>query len=100
MHFQHTLLCYYNIPLTLSPLRLQHVPGTAGEAVIQGYNIQSSQEGESNTTCVDTEQCQAAISIGPGQCEVTVQATLLDGYCTPAHITIPPVQVGGTLCTI
>ncbi|CAL8345619.1 unnamed protein product [Lota lota] len=69
-----------------------HVPGSAGEAVIQGYKIQSLQEGEFHTTWADTGQCQAEISIGPGQCEVTVQA--VNEFSIPANITIPPVEAG------
>ncbi|XP_036954638.1 oncostatin-M-specific receptor subunit beta isoform X1 [Acanthopagrus latus] len=68
-----------------------HVSGPAATANIQGYLVQWSQDGQNWTECKDGGQTQAEVSIGPGQCDFSVQAVLRTS-CTvtyTAHITIP-----------
>lgn len=43
----------------------------------------------------DSGQTQAEVSIGPGQCDFTVQAVLHIGSTIPAHITVPQRDDGG-----
>ncbi|XP_026198886.1 oncostatin-M-specific receptor subunit beta [Anabas testudineus] len=68
-----------------------HVPGSATTVAIKGYTVQWSQEGQNRT--VDSGQTQTEISIGPGQCDFTVQAVLDRGLAVPAHLTIPKMDV-------
>ncbi|KAK0142550.1 Leukemia inhibitory factor receptor [Merluccius polli] len=71
-----------------------HMPGSAGRDFLLGYEIQMSQEGEKRTMWADKGQSQAEVSIGPGQCEVTVQAAFHNRSSKPAYIAIPPVGAG------
>ncbi|KAM4615783.1 leukemia inhibitory factor receptor [Polymixia lowei] len=76
-----------------------HVPGLAATAVIQGYMIQWWQGGQNGTMWEDSGQTQAEISIGPGKCNITVQAVLQTflqaGSSVPAHITVPQDRAKG-----
>ncbi|XP_073322066.1 leukemia inhibitory factor receptor [Pagrus major] len=74
-----------------------HVSGSAASTNIQGYLVQWSQEGQNWTERKDGGQTQAEFSIGPGQCDFSVQAVLRTS-CTftfTAHITIPQRDDGG-----
>ncbi|XP_042276180.1 oncostatin-M-specific receptor subunit beta [Thunnus maccoyii] len=66
-----------------------HIVGTAATVNIQGYTIQWLQEGQNRTEWKDSRQTQAEVSIGPEQCDFTVQAVLHTDSSIPAHITIP-----------
>ncbi len=70
----------------------QHVPATVN---IQGYLVQWLQEGQNWTEWKDSGQTQADVSIGPGECDFTVQAVIRVGSSIPAHITIPQRDNGG-----
>ncbi|KAM9360201.1 leukemia inhibitory factor receptor [Symphorus nematophorus] len=72
-----------------------HVPGSAAMVNIQGYTVQWLQGGQNWTK--GTGQTQAEVSIGPEQCDFTVQAILHTGSSIPAHITIPQRDDGENL---
>ncbi|KAM7391310.1 hypothetical protein PAMP_022010 [Pampus punctatissimus] len=66
-----------------------HIFGTAVKVNIQGYTVKWLHEGQNRTELKNSGQTQAEVSIGPGQCDFTVQAVLPTGSSIPAHITIP-----------
>uniref|UniRef100_UPI0037E7C2D6 leukemia inhibitory factor receptor isoform X2 n=1 Tax=Semicossyphus pulcher TaxID=241346 RepID=UPI0037E7C2D6 len=76
------------------------VPGSAAADNIRGYRVQWSQGGKNRSQWKDSGQTQAEVSIGPGQCDFTVQADVHSGSTVPAHITVhqredqenPPVE--------
>ncbi|XP_034547122.1 leukemia inhibitory factor receptor isoform X2 [Notolabrus celidotus] len=65
-----------------------YVPGSAVTVNIQSYIVQWSQEGKKQTEWKDSGQRQAEVSIGPGQCDFTVQAVIQSNSSVPAHITV------------
>ncbi|KAM3867636.1 leukemia inhibitory factor receptor [Diretmus argenteus] len=67
-------------------------PQVAGST---GYKVQWSQGGQYVTK--DSGETHADISIGPGQCDITVQAVVKHGSSIPAHITIPQMEDRGNL---
>ncbi|XP_040010243.1 leukemia inhibitory factor receptor isoform X2 [Xiphias gladius] len=69
-----------------------HVHGSATTVTIQGYTVQWSQEGLNRTEWKDGGQTRAEVSIGPGQCNFTVQAVPDTGPSISAHITIPKLD--------
>ncbi|KAM7415884.1 hypothetical protein PAMA_018107 [Pampus argenteus] len=73
----------------LTLLWTPHIVGTAAKVNIQGYTVKWLQEGQNRTELKDSGQTQAEVSLGPGQCDFTVQAVLHTGSSIPAHITIP-----------
>ncbi|XP_075994706.1 leukemia inhibitory factor receptor isoform X2 [Genypterus blacodes] len=62
--------------------------GSAAEVNIRGYALQWSQGGENRTRRQDRGQTQAGVSVGPGRCDITVEAVLDVGSSVPAHITV------------
>lgn len=82
--------------LSLSP---QQLSGSASSVKIQGYKVRWRQEGCQWILWKDREQTQTEISIGPGQCDMIIQAVIQPGSSPPGHITIPPVERIGQLST-
>uniref|UniRef100_A0A4W5K0K8 Fibronectin type-III domain-containing protein n=1 Tax=Hucho hucho TaxID=62062 RepID=A0A4W5K0K8_9TELE len=79
-----------NVTLLWTP-----VSGSASSVKIQGYKVRWRQEGCQWILWRDREQTQTEISIGPGQCDMIIQAVIQPGSSPPAHITIPPQQCKG-----
>ncbi|KAM9394426.1 leukemia inhibitory factor receptor isoform 2-T2 [Pholidichthys leucotaenia] len=69
-----------------------HIFGTAATVTIQSYKVQLSQEGQIRTESVEGGENRTEVSVGPGRCDITVQAVLHSGSSVPAHITIPPIN--------
>uniref|UniRef100_A0A3Q3GFD1 Leukemia inhibitory factor receptor-like n=1 Tax=Labrus bergylta TaxID=56723 RepID=A0A3Q3GFD1_9LABR len=65
------------------------VTGSAATVNIKGYKVQWSQGGRNQTELKSSGQTQAEVSIGPGQCDFTVQAVVSIGSTVPAQITVP-----------
>ncbi|XP_060894548.1 leukemia inhibitory factor receptor isoform X1 [Labrus mixtus] len=65
------------------------VTGSAATVNIEGYKVQWSQGGRNQTELKSSGQTQAEVSIGPGQCDFTVQAVVPIGSTVPAQITVP-----------
>uniref|UniRef100_A0A8C7GT91 Fibronectin type-III domain-containing protein n=1 Tax=Oncorhynchus kisutch TaxID=8019 RepID=A0A8C7GT91_ONCKI len=76
-----------NVTLLWTP-----VSGSASSVKIQGYKVRWRQEGCQWILWKDREQTQTEISIGPGQCDMIIQAVIQPGSSPPGHITIPPVE--------
>ncbi|XP_071256166.1 leukemia inhibitory factor receptor isoform X3 [Salvelinus alpinus] len=77
-----------NVTLLWTP----QLSGSASSVKIQGYKVRWRQEGSQWILWRDREQTQTEISIGPGQCDMIIQAIIQPGSSPPGHITIPPVE--------
>ncbi|CAJ1069255.1 leukemia inhibitory factor receptor isoform X1 [Xyrichtys novacula] len=64
------------------------IPGSAATVNIQNYTVLWSQGGKNQTEWKDSGQTQAQVSIGPEQCDFTLQAVVKRGSTIPAHITV------------
>ncbi|KAM7017805.1 leukemia inhibitory factor receptor isoform 2-T2 [Tautogolabrus adspersus] len=71
------------------------VTGSAATVNIEGYKVQWSQGGRNQTELKNNGQTQAEVSIGPGQCDFTVQAVVNIGSTVPAQITVPQMEGQG-----
>nr|XP_029494524.1 leukemia inhibitory factor receptor-like isoform X2 [Oncorhynchus nerka] len=77
-----------NVTLLWTP----QLSGSSSSVKIQGYKVRWRQEGCQWILWKDREQTQTEISIGPGQCDMIIQAVIQPGSSPPGHITIPPVE--------
>uniref|UniRef100_A0A3P8XX68 Fibronectin type-III domain-containing protein n=1 Tax=Esox lucius TaxID=8010 RepID=A0A3P8XX68_ESOLU len=72
------------------------ISGSASTVRIQYYQVLWSQNGGQWIQQRVREQTQTEIAIGPGQCDIIIQAVIRTGSSLPAHITIPPVERDGS----
>ncbi|XP_046871634.1 leukemia inhibitory factor receptor [Hypomesus transpacificus] len=68
------------------------VTGSASTGGVQGYRVQWRQGEHSASVLKHKEETQAELSIGPEQCDVTVEAVLERGSSLPARLRFPRAE--------